>query len=63
MNKKPVRIGFVGCGSVMSKYMRLSQELHCQGLVELVAACDIKDSARREMRERYGVTRITAHYR
>ncbi|HNB52518.1 MAG TPA: Gfo/Idh/MocA family oxidoreductase [Anaerolineales bacterium] len=63
MNKKPVRIGFVGCGSVMSKYMRLSQELHCKGLVEVVAACDIKESARREMRDHYGVTRITEDYR
>src|ERR671928_107774 len=38
---QPVRIGVVGCGSVMSgPYMGEAERLRWRGLAEVVAACD-----------------------
>jgi len=60
---KPVRVGVIGCGSVMAHYMRLAEQLSCRGLAEVVAACDINPEKRRRMRDQYGVERFTTNYR
>lgn len=40
----PVRIGVVGCGSVMQhSYSRLINQLKVRGLVETVVACDVRE--------------------
>ena len=40
----PVRIGVVGCGSVMLKaYSRLINQLKMRDQVETVVACDLKE--------------------
>lgn len=61
---QPVRIGFVGCGSVMSgPYMTLATQLKHQGLVEIVAACDVAPGKRQYVLDRFGITNFTADYR
>ena len=61
---QPVRIGIVGCGSVMrGSYMPLAQQLRMRGLVEVVAACDMVESRRELVRERFGIPRFTTDYR
>src|SRR5262245_38305761 len=38
---RSVRIGFIGCGSVMQDgYLPIARDLHAHGLVELRVACD-----------------------
>lgn len=58
----PVRIGVIGCGSVMTKYMKLAEQLHFRGKVDVVVACDINQSRREFMREQYGVDSFTTRY-
>ncbi len=61
---QPVRIGIVGCGSVMSyPYMSLVERLRCRGQVEVVAACDVVEAKRRFVLERFGITNFTTDYR
>jgi predicted dehydrogenase len=56
----PIRIGIVGCGSVMQRpYMALIEEMRCQGLVEVIAGCDIDEGKIRYCRERFGIPRVT----
>jgi predicted dehydrogenase len=44
---QPVRIGVVGCGSVMQRpYTRLINQLKMRGLVETIVACDVKEERR-----------------
>lgn len=57
---KPVRIGVIGCGDVMTAYMYQAQILRGQGLVEVVAACDRRPERLRLMQERYGVRTCTS---
>src|SRR5262245_52983348 len=60
---RPVRIGFVGCGSVMrGPYMSMVERLRAQGLAEAVAACDVKEEKRGLVRERFGITRFSTDY-
>lgn len=55
----PVRIGLIGCGSVMQGgYMPIAQALQRQGLVEVVIACDTSP-ARAEIAERFAIARFT----
>ncbi len=61
---QPVRIGVVGCGSVMrGSYMPLARSLHQQGLVEVVAACDIVEAKRDVVQNKLGIPAFTTDYR
>ena len=52
MQDRAVRIGIVGCGSVMrGAYMPLIEQLSRAGLAEAVAACDIVPEQRALIRE------------
>ncbi len=43
----PVRIGVIGCGSVMQRpYTTQINRLKMRGLVETVVACDVKEERR-----------------
>jgi predicted dehydrogenase len=59
----PVRIGVIGCGSVMTKYVQLARQLSLDGQAELVAACDVVESRREFMSSHYGLQRFTTDYR
>src|SRR3954447_24256865 len=60
---QPVRIGVVGCGSVMQgSYMPLAQSLQRKGLVELVAACDIEADRRSIVLDQFGFARFSTDY-
>src|SRR5260370_37130189 len=64
MMDRPVRMGIVGCGNVMSgSYMPMIERLRAQGLAEAVAACDVKEEKRLLVRERFGMTRFSTDYR
>jgi predicted dehydrogenase len=64
MADQPVRIGVVGCGSVMrGPYMSMIERLRARGLAEAVAACDMKEEMRPFVRERFGITRFSTDYR
>jgi len=60
MTTQPVRIGVVGCGSVMQSYLAHAERL--RGLVEVVAACDVIESRRQVMSERYRVSKFSTDY-
>ena len=61
---RPVRIGIVGCGSVMSwSYMPLVEKLRWRGLVEVVVACDVVEAKRAFVREQFGISDFTTDYR
>lgn len=56
----PVKIGIIGCGSVMSgPYMSLIERLRGRGQVEVVMACDVVEAKREMVRERFGITNFT----
>src|SRR5919199_3883848 len=60
---KPVRIGIVGCGSVMQRcYLPVIERLHQRGFAEVVAACDIEEDGQEFARGR-GIPRVTDDYR
>jgi predicted dehydrogenase len=64
MMDRPVRIGIVGCGSVMrGPYMSAIERLKSRGLAEAVAACDDQADRRELVRERFGITRFSTDYR
>lgn len=59
-----VRVGIIGCGSVMSRcYMELAESLESRGAAEVVAACDVKEEKRRIVRDEFGITNFTTDYR
>lgn len=61
---EPVRIGIIGCGSVMrGSYMPLVERLAARGLATVAMACDIRDEARAVARERFGIRSVSADYR
>jgi predicted dehydrogenase len=61
--ERPVRIGIVGCGSVMrGPYMSQIERLRARGLAEVVAACDVKEEKRAFVRERFGISRFSTDY-
>lgn len=61
---QPVRIGVVGCGSVMSgPYMSLASQLKQQGKVDVVAACDVAPEKRQFVYDRFGISNFTTDYR
>lgn len=57
-----IRIGIVGCGSVMEAYMRTAKPLIDAGTIEVVAACDVRDERQHFMREQFGVQRLGNRY-
>ena len=58
-----VKIGIVGCGSVMSRpYMSLIEKLKLKGLVEVTIACDIREERRTFVRDNFGIERFTTNY-
>src|SRR5438876_8537858 len=60
---QPVRIGIVGCGSVMrGAYMPLIRRLQDQGRVAVVAACDTDEAKRRFVLDELGLPRFTTDY-
>jgi predicted dehydrogenase len=61
---QPVRIGIVGCGSVMQgAYMPLVERLAARGLATAVMACDLAETERERVRERFRIPYVTADYR
>ncbi|MGW5360540.1 Gfo/Idh/MocA family protein [Actinopolymorpha pittospori] len=61
---RPVRLGFVGCGSVMSgPYTRMARQLQGRGLVERVIACDVVAEKEKFVQDELGIPRFTTDYR
>lgn len=59
----PVRIGIIGCGSVMQgPYMRLMQTLRARNMAEVVIACDVKEERGDIVTGKLGIKRFTTHY-
>jgi predicted dehydrogenase len=65
MTIQPVRIGIVGCGSVMrGPYTNQIKRIQRSGTpVEVVAACDIVPAGEQIVRERFGDVRYSTDYR
>ncbi len=62
--REPVKIGIVGCGSVMQgAYMPLVERLAARGLATVTMACDVDKAQRDVVRERFGISNLTADYR
>jgi predicted dehydrogenase len=60
---QPVRVGVVGCGSVMQRpYMTIMERLRSQGKVEAVVACDVKEERRDVVLNRFAFQRFTTDY-
>ena len=59
---EPVRIGIVGCGSVMTAYMRLLETLEKDGRATVTMACDNREDRKSFMSENYGVENFTTNY-
>jgi len=62
MKGRPIRIGVVGCGSVLDPYMTVADPLRRRGEVELVAACG-RPHQRRYVVEGLGVPSFTTDFR
>jgi len=61
---KPVRIGIVGCGVVMSEaYMPLVQQLEYEGLAIVVIGCDIVEDKRKMVNQKFGISNFTKDFR
>lgn len=61
---QPIRIGIVGCGSVMQRpYMSLIDQLRLRNLVQVVVACDVVEDRRQVVTESFGIPRFTTDYR
>lgn len=64
MTKQPVRVGIVGCGYVMNgTYMPQLQQLQMQGKAEVVVACDLDETKREAVRERFSIQNFTTDHR
>src|SRR5687768_4821831 len=60
----PVRIGVIGCGSVMNgSYMPLAERLRWHGLCEVVMACDTSQERLKAASEKYNIPKRTDDYR
>ncbi|NIS80154.1 MAG: Gfo/Idh/MocA family oxidoreductase, partial [Anaerolineales bacterium] len=58
----PIKLGIIGCGDVMTAYMYMVQQLRAQGLVEVTAACDVREERLQYMKDRYSVESLTSDY-
>ena len=64
MTGPPVRVGIIGCGSVMQgAYMAQLNHLRGRGEVEIVAACDRDESLRARVQEAFRIPRFTTDAR
>src|SRR5262249_6097180 len=65
MSNHPIRIGIVGCGSVMrGPYTRQIQRIRASGVaVEVTRACDVVADRERMVRERFGDIPFSTDYR
>jgi predicted dehydrogenase len=60
---RPVRIGVIGCGSVMRNgYMPIAQALRAEGLAEVCMACDVNAALAPTIREQFAIPRFTTNY-
>jgi len=57
LKSKPVRIGIIGCGSVLSAYMKLLERLQAKGQAEIVAACGRRNQ--RRIAKQLGIANFT----
>ena len=60
---RPVRIGVIGCGDVMTAYLAHAQLLRAEGLVQVTWACDKRPEREAFMRAHYGVPHFSTDYR
>jgi predicted dehydrogenase len=58
----PVRLGFVGLGSVSEKYLRLADQLRNDGVAELVIGCDVR-TGNKAATDKYRFRHFTTNYR
>lgn len=64
MTGPPVRVGIIGCGSVMQgAYMAQLDRLRGRGLVEIVLAADVDESRRPLVRDTFRIPRFTTDAR
>ena len=62
MESQLIRVGIIGCGSVMQgAYMAHLERLRGRGLVEIVAAADHNESRRRLVEDRFRIGRFSTH--
>jgi len=61
MNTSHVRVGIVGCGSVMHRYL-IQGLVRVRDRVKLVAACDVLEEKRQYMRDNFGISNFTTDY-
>ena len=60
MAKPPVRVGIIGCGSVMQgPYMAQLERLRGRGEAEVVVACDLDAGRRSLVQERFRIPAFT----
>ena len=60
---QPVRIGIVGCGSVMNgPYMSIIRDLRSRGQVEVTIACDVREEKRQHIKDRFGIEQFTTDF-
>ena len=60
---QPVRIGIVGCGSVMNgPYMSIIRDLRSRGEVEVTIACDVREEKRQHIKDRFGIEQFTTDF-
>ncbi len=60
---QPVRIGIVGCGSVMQRpYMRQIQPMRAAGTVDVTIACDTRVEVRPVVQDTLGIKQFTTDY-
>ncbi len=58
-----LRVGVIGCGSVSQKYIPHLLSLNMpKPRVEITLLCDVEESRREAVRDRYGLTNFTADY-
>lgn len=61
---QPIRLGIIGCGSVMRRcYMVLIEKLKKTQPLEVVMACDVMEDRRHWVKEEFGITNFTTDYR
>src|SRR5688572_873870 len=60
----PVQVGVVGCGSVAEKYIPHLQRLNLpRQRTKIVITCDVDESCRSQVCDRYAIDAFTTDYR
>ena len=58
-----IRVGIIGCGSVMQgPYMSLAEKLQCRGELEVAVACDVRPELETVVKNQLGIPRFTTDY-